>query len=63
MANREKLKIAFLNIIINAVEAMEPGKGILTVSVEPSKNMHVVVIRDNGCACECAAVQLLTSVE
>lgn len=49
LANREKLRIAFLNIIINAVEAMEPGKGILTVSVEANKNLHVVVISDNGC--------------
>lgn len=49
MANKEKLRIAFLNIIINAVEAMEPGKGTLTITVEPSKNVHVVVIRDNGC--------------
>jgi PAS domain S-box-containing protein len=49
MANKEKLRIAFLNIIINAVEAMEPGKGILTITVESSKNLQVVVIRDNGC--------------
>lgn len=49
MANKEKLRIAFLNIIINAVEAMEPGKGTLTITVEPTKNVHVVVIRDNGC--------------
>jgi signal transduction histidine kinase len=25
----EKIRVAFLNIIVNAVEAMEPGKGIL----------------------------------
>jgi PAS domain S-box-containing protein len=49
MANREKLRIAFLNIIINAVEAMEPGKGILTVTVETQKGMHVATIRDTGC--------------
>lgn len=49
MANREKLRIAFLNIIINAVEAMEPEKGILTISIDSAKNIHVVTIRDNGC--------------
>ncbi|RZM07240.1 MAG: GHKL domain-containing protein, partial [Pedobacter sp.] len=49
MANKEKLRIAFLNIIINAVEAMEPGKGLLSITVESSKNLQVVVIRDNGC--------------
>jgi signal transduction histidine kinase len=49
MANKEKLRIAFLNIIINAVEAMEPGKGILSITLEPAKGLHVVTIRDNGC--------------
>jgi signal transduction histidine kinase len=49
MANKEKLRIAFLNIMINAIEAMEPGKGILTISVDAAKNMSIVVIRDNGC--------------
>jgi PAS domain S-box-containing protein len=49
MANREKLRIAFLNIIINSVEAMEPGKGILTISIDSSKTAHIATIRDNGC--------------
>lgn len=49
MANREKLRIAFLNIIINAVEAMEPDKGILSITIDSAKDMHVVTIRDNGC--------------
>jgi PAS domain S-box-containing protein len=49
LANKEKLKIAFLNIIINAVEAMEKGKGELSVSINTLKESHVVVIRDNGC--------------
>lgn len=49
MANREKLRIAFLNIIINAVEAMEPDKGILSITIDSTKDVHVVTIRDNGC--------------
>lgn len=49
MANKEKLRIAFLNIIINGVEAMEPGVGTLTVTIDTAKNMHIVTIRDNGC--------------
>jgi signal transduction histidine kinase len=49
MANKEKLKIAFLNIVINAVEAMEPGVGTLYISIDTQKNVHTVVIRDNGC--------------
>jgi signal transduction histidine kinase len=49
MANKEKLRIAFLNIIINAVEAMEPAKGVLTISIDGNKTLKAVVIRDNGC--------------
>jgi signal transduction histidine kinase len=49
MANKEKLKIAFLNIIINAVEAVEIGTGELEIIVEKFKEVHVVTIRDNGC--------------
>ncbi|HEX6334647.1 MAG TPA: ATP-binding protein [Flavisolibacter sp.] len=49
MANKEKLKIAFLNIIINAVEAVEKGNGDITISIDSTKDVHVVMIRDNGC--------------
>ncbi len=49
MANREKLRIAFLNIMINAIEAMEPGKGTLNITVDTTKNLHTVIIKDNGC--------------
>lgn len=49
MANKEKLRIAFLNIVINAVEAMEVGSGILTVTIDTAKNIHSVTIKDNGC--------------
>lgn len=47
-ADPEKLKLAFLNIIINAVEAMEEDKGILSIVIETDKHTHVVKIRDNG---------------
>ena len=30
----EKIKIAFLNILLNAIEAMEEGKGVLKIAVE-----------------------------
>jgi PAS domain S-box-containing protein len=49
MVNKEKLKIAFLNIIINAVEAMEKDRGELFISIQSLKEQHVVVIKDNGC--------------
>jgi signal transduction histidine kinase len=47
-ADSEKLKLAFLNIIINAVEAMEEDKGVLTIGIESDKDSHIVKIRDNG---------------
>ncbi|HEY1113945.1 MAG TPA: ATP-binding protein [Chitinophagaceae bacterium] len=49
MANREKLKIAFLNIIINAVEAMEVGKGELDIDINTFEGVHTIVVKDNGC--------------
>lgn len=49
MANKEKLKIAFLNIIINAIEAMpSSGTGELDIEVNGSNSVHSVVVRDNG---------------
>lgn len=47
-ADKEKLKIAFLNIIINAVEAMEEN-GLLTLHLEELKEEYTLSISDNGC--------------
>lgn len=44
----EKMKIAFLNIIINAIEAMEPGKGVLDIKITNQDQNCLVTIRDNG---------------
>ena len=49
MANKEKLKIAFLNIIINGVEAMTANKGELDIDIETSNLLHKVMIKDSGC--------------
>src|SRR5688572_24297595 len=49
MGNKEKLKIAFLNIIINAVEAVPAVTGELHISIDTMRDVHVVTIRDNGC--------------
>jgi signal transduction histidine kinase len=47
MADIEKINIAFLNIIINAIEAMEPN-GVLTITTEHKNDRCVVTIKDNG---------------
>ena len=48
MADASKLKIAFLNIIINAIEAMQEEKGLLEIIVESNNQNHIVKINDNG---------------
>ena len=48
MVDHEKIKIAFLNIIINAIEAMEPEFGILRVLTFKKDNKPSVQIIDNG---------------
>ncbi len=49
MADREKLKLALLNVVINAVESMEEHVGQLSISVQNNNNHVHLVISDNGC--------------
>lgn len=44
----DKMRIAFLNIIINAIEAMEPGKGILEIKISNLAKNCLITIKDNG---------------
>ena len=46
--DKEKMKIAFLNIIVNAIESMETGKGILILKTESEKDKCIIKIADNG---------------
>ncbi len=46
--DKETLTIAFVNLLINATEAMESGKGVLKVSSSEMNGKVKVVIRDNG---------------
>ncbi len=48
MGDPQKLKIAFLNIIINAIEAMEEEKGQLSILIGTEMNRQMVKISDNG---------------
>jgi len=47
-ADEEKVVIALLNIIINAIEAMVPGKGVLTITTVRNQDKAKLMIRDNG---------------
>ncbi|RYD58146.1 MAG: PAS domain S-box protein [Sphingobacteriales bacterium] len=49
VADKEKLKIALLNIVINAVEAMEEQQGHLHVELQDKGQYAVLRITDNGC--------------
>ncbi|GAB2771151.1 ATP-binding protein [Salinimicrobium soli] len=51
-ADEEKLRIALLNIIVNASEAMIPNEGILSISIKKSKGFFLLSITDNGCGME-----------
>ena len=46
--DEEKTKIAFLNIIVNAIEAMEKNKGILTLRTKSAGDHCIIEIEDNG---------------
>jgi len=46
--DEEKIKIAFLNIIVNAIEAMEKNKGILILRTHKAGDKCIVEIEDNG---------------
>ena len=48
LLDREKIKIALLNIVINGLEAMQPGTGVLKVTAEQRNGTIFTVISDNG---------------
>jgi len=48
MADIEKLKIAFLNIVINAVEAVPKEAGKINVAIREDNSYYKVFINDNG---------------
>ena len=47
-ADKEKVKIAFLNMIVNAVEAIDGDGGVLKINTKAENSKCVVEICDNG---------------
>jgi signal transduction histidine kinase len=47
--DKEKLKLAFSNIIVNATEAITGPGGKISIMVESNEKFHSVTISDNGC--------------
>ncbi len=48
-ADENKLTIAFLNLLINAIEAMEAEHGKLIIEITHGNANHIINITDNGC--------------
>lgn len=47
--NKERLKLAFLNILVNAIEAVEPENGNIRVTIQKSRERFFIDMEDNGC--------------
>lgn len=48
LLDAEKIKIALLNIIINAIEAMPPKTGVLKLETSQGKGKAYIIVTDNG---------------
>jgi signal transduction histidine kinase len=48
MVDSEKMKLALLNIVVNAIEAMEKDKGVLSLETKKQGDKCIIEIRDNG---------------
>jgi PAS domain S-box-containing protein len=58
-ADADKLQMAFFNIIINAIEATEKGKGVVELEIRKKDNTAIVSICDNGCGISAEAIPFL----
>lgn len=48
LADKEKLEIALLNLIVNASEATVPGEGIIEIRITEHESDYMLGIKDNG---------------
>ena len=46
--DREKFKIAVLNLVVNAIEAMDKQESMLSVSLSRNVDQTVIQVKDNG---------------
>lgn len=49
MADKQNLKLALLNILINATEAVKENTGIITINLVEKEQKALLTINDNGC--------------
>jgi len=57
--DKEKIKLSFLNIIVNAIEAMEKEKGVLTIRTYKDGPKCIIDFGDNGTGMDSETVQKL----
>jgi len=57
--DKEKIRLAFLNIIVNAIEAMEKEKGILSIRTYSDGSKCIIDFGDNGTGMDPETVQKL----
>jgi len=55
----QKIKVAFLNIIVNGIEAMEKNKGVLKLNTRKEGDKCIIEIRDNGSGMDEDTIQKL----
>ena len=46
--DEQKIRVAFLNIIVNGIEAMEKNKGVLKLRTKKDGDICIIEIEDNG---------------
>lgn len=46
--DKEKFKIAILNLVVNAIEAMDKQDSLLTVSLNKNLDQTIIQVKDNG---------------
>lgn len=57
--DKEKIKLALLNVIVNAIEAMEKNNGVLQIKTKKQGRKCLIEIRDNGTGMDEDALQKL----
>lgn len=59
LVDKEKIKLAFLNIIVNAIEAMKNDSGILEIRTFKQGDKYVIEFKDNGAGIDDETMQKL----
>jgi PAS domain S-box-containing protein len=59
LVDKSKMKMALLNIVLNAADAMKEEEGELSISIKSNWNFHIIEIKDNGCGISAENIEKL----